>query len=83
MNREKRAELLKKMLIGDIIPKDEYDRLLQFSEEYEKSLNVCPEFGVYCEWDFKQAQLLDEKGLFAKDIQDCIIEIYNQFNILA
>ncbi len=81
MDKAKRAELLKNMLKGEIISKAEYDRLLSFSEGYDKPLNVCPEFGVYCDWTFEQAQSLDEKGMFAEDICNCISEVYDQLNI--
>ncbi len=81
MDKVKRAELLKNMLLGEIIPKMEYDRLLSFSDGYDKPLNVCPEFGVYCYWSFEQAQPLDEKGMFVEDICNCISEVYGQLNI--
>ena len=81
MDKVKRAELLENMLLGEIISKAEYDRLLNFSVGYDKPLNVCPEFGVYCDWTFEQAQSLDEKGMFAEDICNCISEVYGQLNI--
>ena len=81
MDKLGRSDLLKKMVEGEIISRKDYDRLLQFSDGYEKKLNVCPEFGVDLEWKFEQAQQLDEKGLFADEIKGCIDEIYDQFNI--
>ena len=81
MDKTMRAGLLKKMFNEDIIPEDIYRNILSFSEGYEKALNVCPEFGVFCYWDFEKAMKLDEKGMFAKEIYNYINEVYDQFEI--
>lgn len=81
MGKSERAKLLKKMLNGGIIPSKDYCKLLKYSNSYNKPLNVCPEFGVFCDWDYEQAQQLDEKGLFSKEIQQSINNVYHLFNI--
>lgn len=81
MDKSRRAELLEKMFNGGIIPQQEYNRLLEYSNGYDKALNVCAEFGVFLEWKYEEAQQLDEENRFSEEIKKSITEVYRQFGI--
>lgn len=80
MGKEQRHKILTEMLDNNIISKSEYERLIDFSDKYDKQLNICPEIGVSCSWSFDEAVKLDTKRLFAKDIKEKITLAYALFD---
>ena len=79
MHKEERRKVLEEMLKADIIHKSDYEAIRKFSDGYPKALNICPEVGVFCNWEFEEALKLDDEGRFANDIRRAIREVYKSF----
>ena len=81
MGPEERHQVLEEMLKADIIPKADFDAICNFSDNYEKKLNICPEIGVFFWWDFDSALTLDKANSFAEDIRNKVRKAYDSFGI--
>ena len=80
MDKVERHALLDKMLEAGIIPLKGYNDVIAFSDSYEKKLNVVPEIGVHCWWEFDKAVYLDKKNQFVENIKSVLEKVQDGFN---
>ena len=71
---------LYKMLEAGIIPLKGYNGIVSFSDSYENKLNVVPEIGVHCWWEFDKTVDLDKNNQFVESIKYVLKKVQDGFN---